>query len=452
MKSFIAVLFSALCFGVMAQPIPPPVIYPITVAKGGTGGTTAPDDNLLIGSGAAWTRTTIPDCPDTGGNHLNYVQSTNSLSCGTSGGGGGGGTSGLGGLYGDGSDGDLTISSGITTISAVNYAAYDDVTISGTATLKADGRAIYIDVLDLTAATANAINENGANASGVTAGVNLANNGRQTPAVGASTAGGASSNTNGTQATGVTPQAYNLTSSSATYGTSGAGGAGGASSPRTGGIQSTVAAAIYGQPVMSPPADPGVIGAWIRTSGPNGVSALSLLSGAVNSGSTGGGGGAGSSTQAGTQGGGGGAAAGPLLVYARSIVVDSSTPACVLSASGGAGGHSANATNTNTAAGGGGGGGHGGLLIVVTDSITATDATTSVADALCADSGAGGNAGTSNGTATDASGGYSGRSGRVILYVRGTGQTYYASAAAGNAPTGRTGGAAAESRVDLVVD
>ena len=89
MKSFIAVLFSALCFGVMAQPIPPPVIYPITVVKGGTGGTTAPDDNLLIGSGTAWVRSTIPDCPDAGGNHLNYTQSTNTLSCGVTASGGG---------------------------------------------------------------------------------------------------------------------------------------------------------------------------------------------------------------------------------------------------------------------------------------------------------------------------------------------------------------------------
>lgn len=88
MKTISLMMFLSASFCALAQPIPPPVIYPITVVKGGTGGTTAPDDNLLIGTGAAWTRTTIPDCPDTGGNHLNYVQSTNSLSCGTSGGGG----------------------------------------------------------------------------------------------------------------------------------------------------------------------------------------------------------------------------------------------------------------------------------------------------------------------------------------------------------------------------
>lgn len=33
----------------------------------------------------------IPDCQDTGGNHLNYTQSSDTISCGTSGGGGGAG-------------------------------------------------------------------------------------------------------------------------------------------------------------------------------------------------------------------------------------------------------------------------------------------------------------------------------------------------------------------------
>jgi hypothetical protein len=35
---------------------------------------------------------TVPDCQDSGGNHLNYTQSTDTISCGTSGGGGGGAT------------------------------------------------------------------------------------------------------------------------------------------------------------------------------------------------------------------------------------------------------------------------------------------------------------------------------------------------------------------------
>lgn len=50
----------------------------------------ASDDTLLNGSGssaASWV--SIPNCPDSGGNHLNYATASNSFSCGTSGGGSG---------------------------------------------------------------------------------------------------------------------------------------------------------------------------------------------------------------------------------------------------------------------------------------------------------------------------------------------------------------------------
>lgn len=46
------------------------------------------DDNIVIGNGTTWQLKAIADCTDTGGNHLNYTASTNSLSCGTSGSGG----------------------------------------------------------------------------------------------------------------------------------------------------------------------------------------------------------------------------------------------------------------------------------------------------------------------------------------------------------------------------
>lgn len=45
------------------------------------------DDQVNVSSGSAWVAKTIPDCTDTGGNHLNYTQSTNAFSCGTTGGG-----------------------------------------------------------------------------------------------------------------------------------------------------------------------------------------------------------------------------------------------------------------------------------------------------------------------------------------------------------------------------
>lgn len=56
----------------------------IDYTRGGTGLTTAPDDNLMVGSGIGWQLKALPNCADSSGNHLNYTASTNSFSCGTS--------------------------------------------------------------------------------------------------------------------------------------------------------------------------------------------------------------------------------------------------------------------------------------------------------------------------------------------------------------------------------
>lgn len=50
---------------------------------------TVTDDNVYVANGSAIQAKTVPDCTDTGGNHLNYTQSSNSFSCGTSGDGSG---------------------------------------------------------------------------------------------------------------------------------------------------------------------------------------------------------------------------------------------------------------------------------------------------------------------------------------------------------------------------
>lgn len=57
--------------------------------NGGTGLSSASDDTVMVSSGSAWVASAVPNCTDTGGNHLNYTTSTNAFSCGTSGGGGG---------------------------------------------------------------------------------------------------------------------------------------------------------------------------------------------------------------------------------------------------------------------------------------------------------------------------------------------------------------------------
>lgn len=63
----------------------------LPVANGGTNLTAASDDNVMVGNATTWQSKAIPDCDDTGGNHLNYDTTGNAFSCGTSSSGGGGG-------------------------------------------------------------------------------------------------------------------------------------------------------------------------------------------------------------------------------------------------------------------------------------------------------------------------------------------------------------------------
>ena len=55
----------------------------IDYTRGGTGLTSATDDNVLVGSGIGWASKTLPSCADSAGQHLNYDSSSNSFSCGT---------------------------------------------------------------------------------------------------------------------------------------------------------------------------------------------------------------------------------------------------------------------------------------------------------------------------------------------------------------------------------
>lgn len=57
----------------------------LPVANGGTGSAPAGDDQVLVSdSSSAATWKSLPNCTDTGGNHLNYSTATNGWSCGTS--------------------------------------------------------------------------------------------------------------------------------------------------------------------------------------------------------------------------------------------------------------------------------------------------------------------------------------------------------------------------------
>jgi hypothetical protein len=59
---------------------------PLTLAQGGPGLSTAADDTVLISNGTVYQSKTLPNCPDTSGQHVNYTASSNTFSCGTSGG------------------------------------------------------------------------------------------------------------------------------------------------------------------------------------------------------------------------------------------------------------------------------------------------------------------------------------------------------------------------------
>lgn len=55
---------------------------------GAFGGITPNDDVIAVANGSTFQGKVLPNCPDTGGNHLNYDQSTNGFDCGSSGSGG----------------------------------------------------------------------------------------------------------------------------------------------------------------------------------------------------------------------------------------------------------------------------------------------------------------------------------------------------------------------------
>ncbi len=68
----------------VAQPAFSNISGTATVSQGGNGAAPAGNNQVNVSassSTAAWK--TIPDCQDSGGNHINFTQSTNAFSCGT---------------------------------------------------------------------------------------------------------------------------------------------------------------------------------------------------------------------------------------------------------------------------------------------------------------------------------------------------------------------------------
>lgn len=96
------------------------------LANGGTGVTSAVDDTVLVSNGTVWQTKALPDCDDTGGNHLNYDTTTNAFSCGTSSSGGGG--SGITGATNHG----IMVATGATTGTSLGVATNGQLAIGST--------------------------------------------------------------------------------------------------------------------------------------------------------------------------------------------------------------------------------------------------------------------------------------------------------------------------------
>jgi len=270
------------------------------------------------------------------------------------------------GIYGDGSDGNVVIASGTTTLTRNMY--YADLTIQSGGILLTDGYIAFVKGT-LTIDAGGTYRRNGTDAT--------ASSGASAPSVArpidSAANGGNSATGNGGGGSIVSPVPFGYT---------GTGGAGGSSGARNGGAGggATVRAADSGDIRDS------VAMRQMAFVG-NGIPGLDF----VRSGG-GGGGGAGNGTQVG---GGGGSGCPPNLVIASRIVNNGTIQS--------KGGNGANAVNSDSA---GGGGGQGGLICIVTESYTGSG-TTDVT---------GGAGGTGNGIGTA---GTAGSSGLVIGPVPG---------------------------------
>jgi hypothetical protein len=265
----------------------------------------------------------------------------------------------VGMFFGDGSDGDVTVTGGTTTLTRDMF--YDDLTISSTGILAVAGFRVFVRGL-LTIEASGVLHADGANA--------IANAGGGFGVQGTVDRGGVG-------ASGVSGAAgANGTSVSTSLG--GAGGNGGAGASGAGGTGGTATAPAA---AVGPPRFPSVFG-WAR----NSTSVLAY---------TGGGGGASGGGDATPTHGGGGGSGGNILVVVARTISNSGT----IRANGGAG--AARGFGTNP---GGGGGGGGGAVIIVSTS-------TSVGGTVTA---AGGTFGAGAGTGVN---GVAGSAGTVITIL-----------------------------------
>jgi hypothetical protein len=341
-----------------------------------------------------------------------------------------------GALFGDGSDGDVTISSGTTTLARNMY--YNNLTLNGTGILNTKQHAVFVrGTLDIKSAQTGAIINNGSsggNSAGAVAGAAGAaiTFGQKCIATQAGTAGAVG--VVGVGVTGGAPTANALApvqrgtnsgrSGAGGNGTSGAGGANGDSNNATSAYLPRTLHDLLNVPTIV-----------------TGASAVSIMSG--TSSARGGSSGAGDGVNLGRGGGGGGSGAGCIFIYADMLDVTGATVS-VIQAMGGNGGNGGVAAIGNTGGGGGGGGGCGGLICIVYRQITG-----SASDVLNISGGNGGNGSAGAGTGTNGNGGHSGSAGGIALFNLTTGIISVTTNTTVAANSGATGGTATIVRGNL---
>ena len=232
---------------------------------------------------------------------------------------------------GDGGDGNVTVSSGATVLTRDMY--YNNLTINGTGSIDANSFKIFVKgVLDLTAAPAGAIQNNGGsggNASGATGGTGVAASANGS--LGGNTAGGAGAT--GTTGVGTTGTAGTAGSNGGGGGSGGAGGTG----TNAGGGTGTSTAIGNTQLFANRYITNFILGATLVTGG---------------SGGRGGSSGGGDGVNSGGGGGGGAAGGGVLAIFANIILRSPSTTSATIQANGGGGGNGGNGTAGVTGGGG----------------------------------------------------------------------------------------------------
>lgn len=329
---------------------------------------------------------------------------------------------------GNGADGNLTINSGITTLTRDMY--YNNITITGTAQINTNGyRLFWNGILDISGAPTDCIfsdGQTGGNATTFTGGTAAAALSDQT--VGGAVAGPNGANgRNATSGAGTQGTVGNVT----TPGNGGAGGASGKGGQSSGGVGG--GSNSGGTPTLANP-----MLRWCVDT----LRGIQIIRG----GSSGAGGGSGGSA-GGVSGGGGAGGGGGGVVWLSGNIINrsSSGAASIISALGGIGGNGANSNGAGTGDGGGGGGGGGGWIYIAFLELTGTLKT----NLIDASGGAGGNAGTVGTTSTIAAGGTGGSGGRITIVNLGAGTVSETTGSTGTGPTGRTGGAGNAFKVDL---